>query len=210
MEGRSAWWKTNRDAVALILAADPGLVAGVALAAGAGEAGVPEVVPGLALALDLAASTDLTQSRDGSLAPDQGGSPAPNPQRNLAHAPASHTAAPRATSLAPTPTPASHAPRADQKSKLNGNPEVAPRRNLLVRSLRAALRPVQRVEMKNVPSLPPSLPLPAKAVGPPSPQPSDQPPAPRPAPSPALDPDQLPKIDHFSSSVLKLKRICEE
>lgn len=193
MGGRSVWWKTNLAAVDLILEAGPGLVAGVALAAGAEEAGAP--APGLILALNPATSAGPTL--------DQGESLTLSLLRSLALALASPTAAPRVTSHALALTPASHAPRADPKPRLNVSPEVGQRRSLPVRSLRAALHPIQRVDTKGLPSLPRSLHLPVRTAGLRSPQPGGRPLAPLRDPSPALGPDQHLKTDHRYCDILK-------
>lgn len=200
MGGRSVWWKTNLGAVALILEAGPGLVAGVALAAGAEEAGAP--TPGLILALNPATSAGPTL--------DQGESLTQSPLRSLALA--SPAVAPRVTSPAVDPrvtsralalTPASHAPRANPKPRQSASPGVGPRRSLPVRSLRAALHPIQRADTKGLPSLPRSLHLPAGTVGPRNPQPDGQPLAPLRVQSPAPDPDQHLKTDHHYCDILK-------
>lgn len=178
MEGRSVWWRTNLDAGARILAADPGLGAGGALTAEEVEA--LTVGPGLAHILDLAASPALT--------PDRKESPTPNLQRSPGHTLANLKVPPRAKKLTLTQTLASHAQRADPKSKPNVNPGVVPRRNPPIRSLEATRAPVQRVEMRNKPQNH----LLART---PSPQQSARPPAP--------DPDQPLKTDQLLPYVLK-------
>lgn len=145
MGGRSVWWKTNPGAGALVLAADPGLVAGGALTATAVEAGVPTAVPDHGLSL--AASTGLTPGQDGNHTQGQRGSPVTlNLQRSLTHTLTNCTVPLRAKSPTLAQTLASHAPRADPKSRRNANPKVVPRRNPTVRSLEAARIPTQRVE----------------------------------------------------------------
>lgn len=148
MGGRFAWWKTNLGASARILAADPDLAAGGALAAG--KVGVLTAVPGPAHDLNLAASAGLTPGQDGNPTRHQRERLATlNPQRSLAHALANHTVPLRAKSHALAQTLASHAPRADPKSKGSESPGVVPRRNLPVGSPEAAHVPIQGAETEN-------------------------------------------------------------